>query len=167
MSTSTRLIASARRLARDFSVPTPWPGAGRAMVWFLAVVSIGFILQVLARPAGWPLAFLFAEDGQVFLTQALNDGIGSMFGTYAGYLHIAPRSIALTCSSLVSPDTYVVCTGITVAGIKALAVVVAWPVLSAYAKSWGWGLAAASSFLSSPWAIWKFLATSPIFGGSL
>jgi len=83
----------------------------------------------------------------VFLSQALNDGIGSLFSTYAGYLHIAPRSIALMCSSLVSPDAYVLCTGIAVAGIKALAVLVAWPVLSASARSWGWGLAAASAFL--------------------
>jgi len=60
MSRRARLIASTRRLARDFSVPAPGPGAGRALVRFLAVVSIGFVLQVLARQAGWPLAFPFA-----------------------------------------------------------------------------------------------------------
>ena len=150
MNTRSRFIASTRRLARDYSVPTPWPGGSKALAWFLAVGSVGFVLQVAARPAGWPLAFLFAEDGQVFLTETLRDGPTSLLTTYAGYLHLAPRSLALTCSSLVSPDAYVVCTGIAVAGIKALAAVVAWPVLSAYAKSWGWGLAAASSFLFIP-----------------
>ena len=150
MSTRARFIASARRLSHDFPIPTLWQGGFRALLWFLAVVSVGFVLQVVARPAGWPLAFLFAEDGQVFLTEALRDGPNSLLTTYAGYLHVAPRSIALACSSLVSPDAYVVCTGIAVAGVKALAVLVAWPVLSAYARSWGWGLAAASSFLFIP-----------------
>ena len=58
--------------------------------------------------------------------------------------------MALACSSLESPDSHVICTGTDVAGFQALAVMITWPVLSAYAKSWRWGLAAASSFLFIP-----------------
>ena len=96
------------------------------------------------------MGFLFAEDGQVFLTDALQFGSDSLLSTYAGYLHLLPRSISLTCSSLVTPGTYVVCTGIAAALVKAVSAAVAWPVLSAYARSWAWGLAAAASFLFIP-----------------
>ena len=150
MNARSRFVTFLGRLSQNFSLHTPWPAGNRALGWFLVVVSVGFIVQVVPRPAGWPLAFLFAEDGQVFLTQALNDGIGGLFTTYAGYLHVGPRSMALACSSLASPDSYVICTGTAVAGFKVLAVMIAWPVLSAYAKSWRWGLAAASSFLFIP-----------------
>ena len=124
------------RLARNFSLPTPWPAGPIASAWFIGVVALGFLVQLLPRPAGWPLGFLFAEDGQVFLTGALRLGSDSLLSTYAGYLHLLPRSISLTCSSLVTPGTYVVCTGIAAALVKAVAAAVAWPVLSAYARSW-------------------------------
>ena len=138
------------RLAHNFSLPTPWPAGRIASAWFVGVVALGFLLQLLPRPAGWPLGFLFAEDGQVFLTDALQLGSDSLFSAYAGYLHLLPRSIALTCSSLATPGAYVVCTGIAAALVKVVAAAIAWPVLSAYARSWAWGLAAASSFLFIP-----------------
>jgi len=141
---------SLRRLARTFSIPTPWPSGAVAVGWFTGVTVLGFLLQIAPRPAGWPLAFLFAEDGQVFLTDALRDGPSALLNTYAGYLHLVPRSIALSCSSLVPPDAYVMCTGIAAGFVKAVAVTIAWPVLTAYARSWAWGLAAASAFVFIP-----------------
>ena len=139
-----------KRLARDFSLLTPWPSGHKAGIWFIGVVLAGFIIQVLSRPAGWPLAFLFAEDGQIFLTDALSDDVGSILSPYAGYLLVLPRSIALSCSSLVSPDAYVLCTGTVTSLVKAVAIATAWPVLTAYARSWAWGLAAASALLFIP-----------------
>ncbi len=37
---------------------------------------------------------LFAEDGQIFLTEAHNNGIEAIITPYAGYLHVIPRIIA-------------------------------------------------------------------------
>ena len=139
-----------RRLARHFSLSTPWPNGHMATRWFIGVGLVGFLVQVIPRPAGWPLAFLFAEDGQVFLTDALRDGPSSLLETYAGYLLFFPRAIALSCSSIFPPDVYVLCTGSATGLVKVVAVAIAWPVLTAYARSWAWGLAASASFLFIP-----------------
>ncbi len=39
-------------------------------------------------------AGLYAEDGQIFLSQAHNDGVAAFVEPYAGYLHLIPRIIA-------------------------------------------------------------------------
>lgn len=150
MSSKSNVLGALARFKTTFSLPTPWPVGRTPLVWFLVVVAIGIALQLAPRPAGWPLEYLFAEDGQVFLTEALRDGGSSLLQTYAGYLHFMPRSIALTCSSYVSPAGYVMCTGVAAALVKAVAFAIAWPVLAAYARSWAWGLAAASAFLFIP-----------------
>lgn len=150
MSAQSKVISGWAKLRAAFSLSTPWPVGRAQLIWFLVVVAIGIALQLAPRPAGWPLGYLFAEDGQVFLTEALRDGGSSLLQTYAGYLHLVPRSIALTCSSVVSPANYVMCTGVAAALVKAVAFAIAWPVLAAYARSWAWGLAAASAFLLIP-----------------
>ncbi|MFD2406002.1 hypothetical protein ACFSVK_09870 [Azorhizophilus paspali] len=43
---------------------------------------------------------LWAEDGSIFLNQALSLGIGSIFEPYAGYLHLWPRLFAFLASVL-------------------------------------------------------------------
>lgn len=40
-------------------------------------------------------AGLFAEDGQIFLSGAHNDGLHSIVEPYAGYVHLIPRLLAL------------------------------------------------------------------------
>jgi hypothetical protein len=60
----------------------------------LAVLSAGTLLH-LARQRGVPVwNSLWAEDGRVFLTGALQDFTGTFFEQNGGYLHIVPRTIA-------------------------------------------------------------------------
>jgi hypothetical protein len=60
----------------------------------LAVLSAGTLLH-LARQRGVPVwNSLWAEDGRVFLTGALQDFPGIFFEQNGGYLHVVPRAIA-------------------------------------------------------------------------
>jgi hypothetical protein len=58
-----------------------------------AVLSAGALLH-LARQRGVPVwNSLWAEDGRVFLTGALQDFPGTFFEQNGGYLHVVPRTI--------------------------------------------------------------------------
>jgi hypothetical protein len=60
----------------------------------LAVLSAGTLLH-LARQRGVPVwNSLWAEDGRVFLTGALQDFPGTFLEQNGGYLHVIPRAIA-------------------------------------------------------------------------
>jgi hypothetical protein len=60
----------------------------------LAVLSAGTLLH-LARQRGVPVwNSLWAEDGRVFLTGALQDFPGTFLEQNGGYLHVVPRAIA-------------------------------------------------------------------------
>lgn len=43
---------------------------------------------------------LFAEDGQIFLAEAHNNGVSAVLAPYAGYLHLIPRLIAAVLEPL-------------------------------------------------------------------
>ncbi|CCQ14414.1 putative uncharacterized protein [Rhodococcus sp. AW25M09] len=61
------------------------------MLFIAAIAAALFVLRGLPRmrsPA------LFAEDGQIFLAEAHNDGIAAIITPYAGYLHVIPRLVA-------------------------------------------------------------------------
>lgn len=148
--TSGSARITVRRVTEPFTLATPWPRARFALLAFAIIAAVGFTLQILPRPAGWPLGYLFAEDGQVFLTESLRSGGLNLLETYAGYLHLVPRILATSCSTSLDPSWYVQCTGIAAGLIKVIGMAIAWPVLSAYAQSWRWGLAAAASFLLIP-----------------
>lgn len=60
--------------------------------WVVAV-SAACLLLLRSAPRLRDAAF-FAEDGQVFLSQAYNDGFAAFAAPYAGYLHFVPRLIA-------------------------------------------------------------------------
>jgi len=51
------------------------------------------LLVLRGSPRLWNAA-LYAEDGQIFLTQAHNSGFAAFAQPYAGYLHLIPRTIA-------------------------------------------------------------------------
>ena len=51
--------------------PAPPLTAARALTW--AGLTVAGVAVVLLRTGGDPLAFLWAEDGGIFLEQALND----------------------------------------------------------------------------------------------
>ena len=51
---------------------------------------------LIGRQAGVsPTRSIYSEDGAIFLQGALDEGVGSVTTPYAGYLHAAPRLIAL------------------------------------------------------------------------
>lgn len=59
----------------------------------LGMIAAGAVLAVLRTPRSmWNLPW--AEDGAVFLSEALREGPGAILKAYAGYLHIAPRLAA-------------------------------------------------------------------------
>jgi len=140
-----------RHWLRLLSLPTPWPRTRGARAWLVVVAALGLISLLSPRSTGWTGSFLHAEDGQVFLTEYLQSGLGTLFQTYAGYLHLVPRTVTATCASGVDPLGFAACLNVGSALVKIACMVVAFPVLTAYARSWRWGLAAAAAaFLFLP-----------------
>lgn len=72
------------------------------MVWIASVIITLGLLYARA-PDIWPARF-WAEDLYEFLMRAQHDGIHSLFYSYAGYLHIAPRLVSLVATGL--PEKY-------------------------------------------------------------
>ena len=56
------------------------------------------LLRVTA--SGASVNSLWAEDGSIFLAQSRTDGVASVGHTYAGYLHVLPRSLALVTAEV-------------------------------------------------------------------
>ena len=143
-------MSRVREFFADISLPTPWPRGRRAAWWFVAIAVLGSLLLLVPRVHGWTGYYLFAEDGQVFLTEYLKSGFGTLFTTYAGYLHLVPRAITAGCASLAGPDAFAMCIDGGSVLVKVAVMAMAFPVMTAYAKSWRWGLAAASMVLLLP-----------------
>ncbi|MGA2654651.1 MAG: hypothetical protein ABSF18_01560, partial [Gammaproteobacteria bacterium] len=63
-------------------------------IYFLTMLVV-FICIFLRFSTEYSVSdYLWAEDGQVFLTQALQMGLNSLWEPYAGYLHLYPRLFA-------------------------------------------------------------------------
>ena len=140
-----------RHWLRLLSLPSPWPRHSRATLWFVVVSALGAITLLLPRTTGWTGDFLHSEDGQVFLSEYLESGLGTLFQTYAGYLHLVPRAVTIGCDAIAGPDGFAACLNVGSALVRVAAMAVAFPVLAAYARSWRWGLAAAAAaFLFLP-----------------
>lgn len=131
------------------SQKTPWTVSKRITRWFVAVATLGGIFLLIPRPNSWTLQHIFAEDGQIWITQTLQTGWSGIFDTYAGYLHVVPRLIANTCVTL-GPESYIACTNVSSVLVKIALMAVVFPVVLAYASSWRWALFAASLFLLLP-----------------
>ena len=71
------------RLRRLADSPAPWT----------VIAAIWFALR--ARDA-WMTPQLWGEDGPIFLVRALSDPWGSVWESYAGYIHLLPRILALS-----------------------------------------------------------------------
>ncbi|WP_120617533.1 hypothetical protein [Corallococcus sp. CA049B] len=67
---------------------------------YATALGLCFAVLALRSHARLVQAHLWAEDGAVFLTDALAHGLGATFIPYAGYLHIVPRLLALGLSLL-------------------------------------------------------------------
>jgi hypothetical protein len=61
-------------------------------LWWFAVFSI--FLHVLRQPSAFLHPQFWAEDGKIFFLQDYLLGPGAFLRTYAGYLHVWPRSAA-------------------------------------------------------------------------
>lgn len=140
----TGLLRSFRHTSTLLSLDTPWPKGNGVNRWFVTTVVIGFMWLMIPRAVGWRGDFLHSEDGQVFLTEFLASGWSSVTEIYAGYLHLAPRLLTGTCASVIGADAYAACVMTSANALRVALMLIAFPVLAAYARSWPWGLAAAA-----------------------
>lgn len=71
-----------------------------------ALIGLCALAYHLRRPSVSLAPTLYAEDGSVFLQQAIDQGAGSLLQLYAGYSHLLQRISALTAVNLLSPLAY-------------------------------------------------------------
>ncbi|MBW4530090.1 MAG: hypothetical protein KME02_05290 [Aphanothece saxicola GSE-SYN-MK-01-06B] len=71
-----------------------------------ALVGLCALGYHLRRPSISLQPGLYAEDGSIFLQQAIDQGAGSLVQLYAGYSHLLQRITALTAVNLLSPLSY-------------------------------------------------------------
>jgi hypothetical protein len=64
-------------------------GVGLAALW----VAAATVLQLLRAPDRSPWTAIWAEDGNVFLSQALADPLTTLFRPHSGYLQLAARGV--------------------------------------------------------------------------
>jgi len=64
------------------------------------VIVAGTVAGILRQPGPGALNTIWAEDGQVFLTQATRDGAGAFGTSYAGYYHLVARLIGAVAAAL-------------------------------------------------------------------
>ena len=68
--------------------------------WSVVVVCAGTAVGLWRQGGRGALDTVWAEDGQVFLSQAVLDPVGSLVTSYAGYYHVLPRLLAVTIAQL-------------------------------------------------------------------
>jgi hypothetical protein len=70
--------------------------------WALAAiwVTAATVLQLSRQPGVPSLDTIWAEDGQLFLSAALQEPTGSILDPAGGYLHLAPRLLATFAATL-------------------------------------------------------------------
>lgn len=86
------------------------PARSAALVGLLVVG--GTLLQLLRQPGVPSWDSLLAEDGGIFLTDALNrPGLANLIRPYEGYLHVVPRLLAALSAALPLQAAAVVLSG--------------------------------------------------------
>jgi hypothetical protein len=60
----------------------------------VGALAIGTAASILRQPGAGALDTIWAEDGEIFLTQAVRDGAGAFTTSYAGYYHLVARLVA-------------------------------------------------------------------------
>jgi hypothetical protein len=80
----------------------PFDQSPLRLTTILALSLLVTLFVVVTKSHGFPApaATLWAEDGNIFLSQASELGIRSLFTPYAGYLHLWPRMFAYLSSWL-------------------------------------------------------------------
>jgi hypothetical protein len=72
-------------------------------IYLLAIFAITLGLTFARMPERLTQGFLWAEDVSIFLKGGYDQGLGSIFVPYAGYLHAVPRLIVAAYASVGSP----------------------------------------------------------------
>lgn len=144
-----------RSASDKLSLPTPWPTANRASKAAAIVAVVGFVYLLLPR-RGWVGDHLHKEDGTIFLTQQLHGGLSHIFTIYSGYVHVGPRLVIAACATATTSHLPA-CIDMSTGAIRVSMMVLAFPLLATYARTWRWGLAAASLFLFLPAGQWEVL----------
>jgi hypothetical protein len=119
------------------------------------VVTLGALVAgavvILARQGGaGALSTVYAEDGTIFLQQAVNESPWAALTTaYAGYVHLGPRLAAEAVSSLPLGDAAWAIAGVAAIVISLLALLV-YRVSSAFVRSRAIRVAMAASIVLVP-----------------
>jgi hypothetical protein len=97
-------LARLRAGAADLFAPPSTVPLRASRVWLaVGAVVAGAGVNLLRQPGPGALDTLWAEDGQVFLGQAVRHGaLGAVPLSYAGYYHLVPRLLAAV-ATLVPP----------------------------------------------------------------
>ena len=75
----------------------------RGVLVSAALIGLCALGYHLRRPSISLVPTLYAEDGSIFLQQAIDHGAGSLLQLYAGYSHLLQRISALTAVNHLSP----------------------------------------------------------------
>ena len=78
----------------------------RSVLISAALIGLCALGYYLRRPSITLQPGLYAEDGSIFLQQAIDQGAGSLVRLYAGYSHLLQRISALVAVNLLSPLDY-------------------------------------------------------------
>lgn len=60
----------------------------------VGALVLGSVASILRQPGPGAMDTIWAEDGEIFLTQAVQDGAGAFTTSYAGYYHLVARLVA-------------------------------------------------------------------------
>ncbi|WP_327005975.1 hypothetical protein OHA72_00980 [Dactylosporangium sp. NBC_01737] len=60
----------------------------------VGALAAGTVASILRQPGPGAMDTIWAEDGEIFLTQAVRDGAGAFTTSYAGYYHLVARMVA-------------------------------------------------------------------------
>lgn len=66
----------------------------------VGALAVGTVASILRQPGPGATDTIWAEDGEIFLTQAVQDGAGAFTTSYAGYYHLVARLVAGTAALL-------------------------------------------------------------------
>ncbi|HEY8453337.1 MAG: hypothetical protein FWJ70_10510 [Micromonosporaceae bacterium] len=124
-------LATGGAAGRAATVPAPVghgvPASHRRRRWLLAALAVaaGATVSLARQPGAGALDTVWAEDGQVFLADAVGRSLPQALATpYAGYLHTGPRLIAEVAALVPAQWAAVVLSGAAAVVTAALALLV-------------------------------------------
>jgi hypothetical protein len=101
---ATRVSSSGAFAARLFVAAPAARWTGRGVALGFAAVAAGTVASLLRHPGTIALDTVYAEDGSVFLADAVDGSpIGALASSYAGYYHLVPRTLAALAAAFPAP----------------------------------------------------------------